>query len=356
MEEKVRKFGLFDNENYQMNYNNLVGRSIHSGDVVDWEFLSNKGLAQPLFDFVNTYTFYGPQWVNLFQINKPIFRKLVREFFASFEFDASPCRYEPLLKHLNLLSRHIINLIAEWDLRKFSDIGAWCMAWLDYDEHVDSLSTMGNEVGVTSPKSTTQTLPLFEEYTPLVTYTEEVKKTLGTSIKVEPLNKTKLEEVGLNCNHNTPFSSREVPTFDGLEPQPLLNSPSLDVDVIGLEPPIKPHSPDSFRMKEMFDDDWGLESKEVSPLGEELSLFDRPNEVERGRILEVHHLESILQQQISQRMDLSHHDVVFVFDYMLYLMRRSLEVLRKFQWTILGGRFNQLSHVSSLLLSKPGEY
>ncbi|GJV86870.1 hypothetical protein Tco_1530808 [Tanacetum coccineum] len=31
---------------------------------------------------------------------------------------------------------------------------------------------------------------------------------------------------------------------------------------------------------EMFNDDWGLESKEVSPLGEELSLFDRPNEVE----------------------------------------------------------------------------
>ncbi|GJU10963.1 hypothetical protein Tco_1133359 [Tanacetum coccineum] len=40
----------------------------------------------------------------------------------------------------------------------------------------------------------------------------------------------------------------------------------------------------------------------------------------------------------------------------LYLMRRSLEVLRKFHWMILGGRFNELSHVSSLLLSKPGEY
>ncbi|GJS69920.1 hypothetical protein Tco_0702761 [Tanacetum coccineum] len=40
----------------------------------------------------------------------------------------------------------------------------------------------------------------------------------------------------------------------------------------------------------------------------------------------------------------------------LYLMRRSLEVLRKFYWMILAGRFNQLSHVSSLLLSKPGEY
>ncbi|GKD64120.1 hypothetical protein Tco_1306228 [Tanacetum coccineum] len=60
----------------------------------------------------------------------------------------------------------------------------------------------------------------------------------------------------------------------------------------------------------MFDDDWVLESKEVSPLGEELSLFDRPNEVKRGRILEAHRLESILQQQISQRMAPSHHDVI----------------------------------------------
>ncbi|GJY28907.1 zinc finger, CCHC-type containing protein [Tanacetum coccineum] len=40
----------------------------------------------------------------------------------------------------------------------------------------------------------------------------------------------------------------------------------------------------------------------------------------------------------------------------LYLTRRSSKVLRKFHWTILGGRFNQLSHVSSSLLSKPGEY
>ncbi|GKB41728.1 hypothetical protein Tco_0886670 [Tanacetum coccineum] len=247
-----------------------------------------------------------------------------------------------------------------------------CMARLDYDEHVDSLSKMDNVVGVTSPESTTQTLPSFEEYTPHVTYPEEVEKTLGTPIEVEPLTETKLEEVGLNCNHNTSFSSREVPSFNGPEPQPLLNSPSLAVslgDVISPEPPIKPHSPDSSRMKvvdylttqtppsphvanshpkgvysyynlgtddpkryygfkpgllrnrvslsvdisnwEMFNNDWTLESKEVSPLGEELSLFDKPNEVERGRILEVHHLESILQQQISQRMDLSHHDGMY---------------------------------------------
>ncbi|GKB23019.1 hypothetical protein Tco_0862420 [Tanacetum coccineum] len=40
----------------------------------------------------------------------------------------------------------------------------------------------------------------------------------------------------------------------------------------------------------------------------------------------------------------------------LYLMRRSLEVLRKFHWMIFEGRFNQLSHVSSPLLTKPEEY
>nr|GEV70611.1 hypothetical protein [Tanacetum cinerariifolium] len=41
---------------------------------------------------------------------------------------------------------------------------------------------------------------------------------------------------------------------------------------------------------------------------------------------------------------------------LLYLTRRSLKVLRKFHWMILGERFNQLSHVSSPLLSKPEEY
>ncbi|GKD80392.1 ribonuclease H-like domain-containing protein, partial [Tanacetum coccineum] len=204
--------------------------------------------------------------------------------------------------------------------------------------------------------STPQVLPSFKEYTPPVTYPEEVQETLGTLIEVEPLDETQLEDLSLNtCNHNTPFSSREVPSLDGPEPQPLLNSPSLDVslgDVIGPEPPIKPHSLDSSKMKvvdylttqtppsphvgnshpkgvysyynpgidnpkrhyrfkpgllgksvslgvdisnwEMFDNDWGLESKEVSPLGEELNLFDRPSEVERGRILEANRLEPIL--------------------------------------------------------------
>ncbi|GKD43206.1 hypothetical protein Tco_1267851 [Tanacetum coccineum] len=57
------------------------------------------------------------------------------------------------------------------------------------------------------------------------------------------------------------------------------------------------------------------------------------------------------------------HDLVKIEDEMddegevtLYLTRRSLEVLRKFHWTTLRGQPNQLSHVSSPLLSKPREY
>ncbi|GJU99675.1 hypothetical protein Tco_1328946 [Tanacetum coccineum] len=113
-----------------------------------------------------------------------------------------------------------------------------------------------DKVENSDPQSTSQVLPSFEEYTPPVTCPGEVEETLRTPIEVEPLNKTKLEKVGLNFNHNTPLSSREIPIFDEPEPQPqpLPNYPSLDASLgneRGPEPPIKPPSPDSFRMKEV---------------------------------------------------------------------------------------------------------
>ncbi|GJU79967.1 hypothetical protein Tco_1282332 [Tanacetum coccineum] len=66
--------------------------------IEEEEFLSNKGLAQSFFDSLNTDHFSEPQWANLFQTNEPIFHELAREFFASFGFDATPCRYVPLHK------------------------------------------------------------------------------------------------------------------------------------------------------------------------------------------------------------------------------------------------------------------
>ncbi|GJX90494.1 hypothetical protein Tco_0343820 [Tanacetum coccineum] len=87
-------------------------------------------------------------------------------------------------------------------------------------------------------------------------------------------------------------------------------------DKRGTDPPINPYSPGSFRMKEF------LKKRKKF-------FFTDPGDGVR-----------INPDGVAR----------------LYLMRRSLEVLRKFHWMILGGRFNQLSHVSSPLLSKPGEY
>ncbi|GJS18978.1 hypothetical protein Tco_0413450 [Tanacetum coccineum] len=96
-----------------------------------------------------------------------------------------------------------------------------------------------------------------EVYTPPVTYPDKVEEIIRIPMEVEPLEETQLEDLGMNtCNHNIPLSSREIPSFDDPEPQPnpLPNCPSLDVSLgeeRGPEPPIKPHSPNSFRMKEV---------------------------------------------------------------------------------------------------------
>ncbi|GKA58649.1 hypothetical protein Tco_0757962 [Tanacetum coccineum] len=59
------------------------------------EFLAHQNLDQAFFDSISTDPFSRPQWGNLFRVNEPIYRELVREFFASFEFEASACRYDP---------------------------------------------------------------------------------------------------------------------------------------------------------------------------------------------------------------------------------------------------------------------
>ncbi|GJS39484.1 hypothetical protein Tco_0564527 [Tanacetum coccineum] len=108
-----------------------------------------------------------------------------------------------------------------------------------------------------NPQSTPQVLPSFEENTPPVTYPDEV---IGILIEVEPFDETPLEDLGLNtCNHDIPLSYREISNFDELEPQPqpLPSCPSLDISLRkekGPEPPIKPHSLDSFKMKVIFDE------------------------------------------------------------------------------------------------------
>nr|GEW35060.1 ribonuclease H-like domain-containing protein [Tanacetum cinerariifolium] len=105
-----------------------------------------------------------------------------------------------------------------------------------------------------NPQSTPQVHRSFKENTTPVTYPDEIEEIIGIPIEVEPLDKTPLEDLGLNtCNHDIPLSSREIPNFDETKPKPhpLPNYPPLDVSLEskkGLKPPIKPHSLDSFKM------------------------------------------------------------------------------------------------------------
>nr|GEV07398.1 hypothetical protein [Tanacetum cinerariifolium] len=109
-----------------------------------------------------------------------------------------------------------------------------CMSLLGstnvYDEPIGNLDKVEEEVGNLSPQSTPQVLPSFEEYTPPVTYPKEVEETLRTPIEEEPLNQTKLEDVGFDSyDYNLSLNSMEVPSVVKPEPQPLPSFPSIDV-------------------------------------------------------------------------------------------------------------------------------
>ncbi|GJV51421.1 zinc finger, CCHC-type containing protein [Tanacetum coccineum] len=197
-----------------------------------------------------------------------------------------------------------------------------------------------------------------EVYTPPVTYSKEVEETLGTLMEEEPLEQTKLEDVGLT-NHNISLSSREVPSLDELEPQPqpLPSCPSFDGSLgnqRGPKPPIKQHSPDSFRMKE-------VDSLTINTPPSPHMVTFHPKDMYFYYHLCIDdpkkHYEfkpGLLRHSGSLGVDFLNFEIIE--DDWLYLMRRNLEILRKFHWMILGGRSNQFSHVSSPLLNKPGEY
>ncbi|GKC81421.1 hypothetical protein Tco_1137138 [Tanacetum coccineum] len=72
-------------------------------------------------------------------------------------------------------------------------------------------------------------------------------------MKVEPLHEPQPEDLGLNtCNRDKSLSSREIPSVDEPGTQLLPNFSPSDVnlgDKRGTDPPIKPHSPDSFRIE-----------------------------------------------------------------------------------------------------------
>ncbi|GJV71852.1 hypothetical protein Tco_1491847 [Tanacetum coccineum] len=88
-----------------------------------------------------------------------------------------------------------------------------------YDEPICDLDMMKDKVDNPRPQSTPQVLSSFEVYTSPVTYSEEVKDTLRILMEIEPLDHTKVENLGLNtCSHDLFLSSRGVHSVD--EPKP----------------------------------------------------------------------------------------------------------------------------------------
>ncbi|GKD15517.1 hypothetical protein Tco_1199924, partial [Tanacetum coccineum] len=122
-----------------------------------------------------------------------------------------------------------------------------------YDKRIGDLDMMEDKVDNPSPQSTPQVLLSFEVYIPPMTYLKEFEVTIEIPIEVEPLDHTKLEDLGLNtCSHDLFLSSREIPCVDEPELQLLPNFSSLDVnlgDKRGTDPHINLYSPGSFRMK-----------------------------------------------------------------------------------------------------------
>nr|GFC24278.1 hypothetical protein [Tanacetum cinerariifolium] len=96
--DKVREFRMFNNNTHQGSYDNLHTLPIHSGTIVNWSFFVQHGLANSFFESINNDPFSVPQWVNLFQINKLVYRELVHEFFASFEFKNHASKGNPKFK------------------------------------------------------------------------------------------------------------------------------------------------------------------------------------------------------------------------------------------------------------------
>ncbi|GJY41869.1 hypothetical protein Tco_0429139 [Tanacetum coccineum] len=82
-------------------------------------FFVQHGLANDFFESINNDPFSGPQWVNLFQIHELVYRELVREFFALFEFKDYASKGDSLDDHTKLSMQHALPIKTEDDWRRF---------------------------------------------------------------------------------------------------------------------------------------------------------------------------------------------------------------------------------------------
>ncbi|GJU78078.1 hypothetical protein Tco_1275148 [Tanacetum coccineum] len=117
VKDRVRNFGVFESETHRINYEAFVYHPIHSEVVIDWSLFADNGLERGFFDSINTDPFFGPQWENLFWINEPVYRELVRDFFATYEFEAATYMNNPSSWHWLSLDDDLVCILRLKEVR-----------------------------------------------------------------------------------------------------------------------------------------------------------------------------------------------------------------------------------------------
>ncbi|GKB75372.1 hypothetical protein Tco_0942267 [Tanacetum coccineum] len=237
--------------------------------------------------------------------------------------------YDAWTHFKNLIQRVPYHGLSLWSLTQFfyDHIDRYTKIDINYaaDAYDEPIGDIEDKVDNPSPQSTSQVLLSFEVYTLPVTYPKEVDETMGISMEVEPLDHTKIEDLGLNtCSHDLSLCSREILSIDEPKPKLLPNFSPLDVnlgDKRGTDPPINPYSPDSLGRHPV--------TKNVNPISlikgeEEKSAKD--NVMSSDSIKNPNGSDVVVPLKEVEKENEAENG--------LYLMRRSLEVLRTFGWLL----------------------
>ncbi|GJS20709.1 hypothetical protein Tco_0449341 [Tanacetum coccineum] len=349
------------------------------------KFLASQGLDQAFFESINKDPFSSPQWVNLFQINENVYRELVREFFASFEFDASPFRYDPnqlgVRFRLRGEQREIsllelgwrVNLFSKRQSRESTTLSGLRKGVTVKVNHLllgfwptigDGGFNMGN-TKVTAIKDPKVKLG----HRCIATTIAGRKKSTHRVIEIDLFYLYCIYPEGVVCNITYWLAKLLTNEIMGA----LSVKPSLHVfkkkSLISIGVVMELHNGAYFWPATREVEEENEEDEEAN----EATRGDAGNEGARGFANMYRNMSQDPYLQIDPFPEREADYPPYGYtDHMppgyeyrfgpapggseLYLTRRSLEVLRKFHWTTLGGRSNRLSHVSSPLLSKPGEY
>ncbi|GKE13919.1 hypothetical protein Tco_1421496 [Tanacetum coccineum] len=256
-------------------------------------------------------------------LEEKIWRELVRESFASFEFDASPCSYDP--EHLGNRENATLSGLSRAETVK--EIHLLMEFW-------PSIGDIGFNVGNTKLASI-RDLKVKLAHRCIATTISGRKESTNRVIEINLYYLYCIYTEGVACN--IPYWLAKVCVWPATRTVEEDNEAEEDA---GGEALNEGAGGFAEMYRNMSQGDWKVRQARWMDLQDE------------------HNLDPHLQidpfpGREADYPPFGYHGYMPLW---LYLMRRSLEVPMKFHLMILGGQFYQFSHVSSPLLSKLEEY